>query len=131
MQLDGLNVACHGEQLPRIASVPRYVTTAGPEAVELAASAGLVADPWQRDVLDGALGEDEHGVWTAPEVGVWISRQNGKGTLIEIRVLAGLFLFCDELIVWSAHEYKTVHRGFLRICALVKRTPHLDQRVKR
>jgi phage terminase large subunit-like protein len=124
-------VGQHGGRPPRVASVPAFRSSAGPEAVELAATTGLIADPWQRYVMDCALGEDERGNWTASEVGIWIPRQNGKGTCIELRVLAGLFLFGDGLIVWSAHEYKTVERGYRRIRGLIQRTPELHGRVRR
>ena len=43
-----------GDQHPRICSVPEppALSSAGTEAVELAASAGLDLDPWQAFILD-------------------------------------------------------------------------------
>lgn len=70
-----------GSQIPRIESVPPYVTTAAPEAIELARMTGMVPDDWQCRVLDGALGMDARGYWTAPEVGLVVARQNGKRIL--------------------------------------------------
>ena len=108
-----------GCQVPRIRSVPVAADTSGPEAAELAAEFGLFLDPWQRLVLDDALGERDDGRWAAFEVGEVVPRQNGKGSGIEARELAGLFLFGEELILHSAHEVKTAGEAFLRIDRLI------------
>lgn len=120
-----------GSQRPRIELIPAYVSTAGPECVELAASAGLVLDPWQRYVLKGALGERADGRWSAFEVAVIVARQNGKGSIIEARELGGLYLFGSRLIIHSAHEFKTAVEGFRRILWLIDNTDDLRKRVKK
>ncbi len=86
--------------------MPPAVSSAGLEAVELAASAGLHLDRWQSELLVGALGERADGRWAAFEVGLVVGRQNGKGSVLEARELAGIFLFGEELILHSAHEFK-------------------------
>lgn len=123
--------AVGGEQEPRICSIPPYVSSAGREAVELAATAGLVLDPWQEYCLTHGLGEREDGKWAAFEVGIVVSRQNGKGGIFEARCLAGLFLFDERLILYSAHEFKTAQEMFLRMQALVENTDAFRRRVKR
>jgi hypothetical protein len=120
-----------GDQRPRILWQPPSVTTAGPEATELAASAGLVLDPWEAFCLDVALAEREDGNWAAFEVGLLVSRQNGKGAILEARELAGLFLFGEQLILHSAHEFKTAQEGFRRILSLFENTDDLRRRVRR
>jgi hypothetical protein len=70
-----------GIQTPRYELAPPARSSLGQEAVELAASAGLVLDPWQELVLDGALGLARDGRWAASEVGLIVPRQNGKGDL--------------------------------------------------
>lgn len=94
-----------GHQRPRHLSLPPRVTSAGSDATELAARAGLMLDPWQSLILDGALGERADGAWAAFETAIVVSRQNGKGAILEARELAGLFLFGEELILHSAHEF--------------------------
>ncbi|WP_208802954.1 terminase large subunit [Microbispora triticiradicis] len=121
----------HGAQTPRLLVVPPRVSSAGAEAVELAASAGLMLDPWQSLVLEEALGERPDGKWSAFEVGVIVSRQNGKGSILEARELAGLYLFGEELILHSAHEFKTAQEAFRRVLGLIQSTPDLDRRVMR
>ena len=91
------------------------VSSSGAEAVELAASVGLILDPWQCLVLDGMLGERTDGSWAAFESAVICPRQNGKNAILETRELAGLFLFGEELIIASAHEFKTAQESFRRV----------------
>jgi phage terminase large subunit-like protein len=101
------------------------------EAAELAESAGLVLDPWEADVLVDTLGERPDGKWAAFEVGLVVPRQNGKGSILEARELAGLFLFDERLILHSAHEFKTAQEAFRRILQLVESTPDLERKVFR
>lgn len=120
-----------GAQQPRVRSVPDYATSAGREAVEFCESVGLNLDPWQGFVLDDALGERADGKWTAFEVGLLVPRQNGKGAVLEARELAGLFLFDEQLILHSAHEFKTAQEAFRRVLFHVENNAHLSKRVKR
>lgn len=121
-----------GSPTPRIFSLPASrVSSAGVEAVELAASAGLFLDEWQKFALDAALSERADGKWAAFEVAAVIARQNGKGSILEARELAGLFLFGEQLILHSAHEFKTASEAFLRIKALIDNTDDLRRRVNK
>lgn len=120
-----------GAQRPRLETVPPFVSTSGQEAVELAAVAGLVLDPWQQYALHVGLGERDDGSWSAFEVAVNVPRQNGKGGIIEARELAGLFLLGERLILHSAHEFKTSIEAFRRIEQLVMNCDDLRRRVAR
>lgn len=125
-----------GNQEPTYHLAPPARLSSGRDAVELAASAGLVLDPWQELVLEGALAEEPDprrrgkNRWCAPEVGVIVPRQNGKGGILEARELAGLFLFGERLILHSAHEFKTASEAFKRILVLIQNTPDLWREVK-
>lgn len=118
---------------PRVRTFQEYGDrTLGPEAIELAAHAGLVADEWQCDVVCDMLAVRPDGRWLHFESGLIVPRQNGKGSVLEIRALAGLFLFPDErLLLWSAHEYKTAMEGFRRVRMLVDGSDDLRRQVKR
>lgn len=120
-----------GDQKPRVCSAPPYKSTTGAEAIELAGMAGLELDEWQQLVLTNALGEAEDGKWAAFEVGVVVSRQNGKGGLLEARELAGLFLLGERLIIHSAHQFDTSLEAFRRLLALIEGNRVLEKRVKR
>lgn len=104
--------------------------SAGREAVDLAASAGLYLDDWQKLILNRALTVREDGMWAAKEVGVCVSRQNGKGSVIEALELWGLFVN-DEQILHTAHLFKTSAEGFRRIEGLILGTPELKAEVSR
>jgi phage terminase large subunit-like protein len=116
---------------PRIATWPKARSSAGAEAVELAASAGLILDDWQALVLDRALAERKDGKWASFEVGLIVPRQNGKGSILEARELAGLFLFGESLILHSAHEFKTAAEAFRRVLTLVESSDDLRKRVSK
>lgn len=118
-----------GKQVPRVASVPTYTSSAGPEAIDLAASVGLHLDPWQQYVLTNALGERPDGKWSASSVGLLVPRQNGKGSILEARELAGLFLFGERLIVHTAHLFETAQEHMLRLQTLIEDTPWMDAKV--
>ncbi|MEU0716830.1 terminase [Streptomyces lavendulocolor] len=121
----------YGNQRPRILTVPdTALSSAGQEAVELAAMAGIELDPWQRFVLDQGLGERADGRWASFEVCCNIPRQNGKGEVIVARELAGLYLFGEQLILHSAHELKTAMEAMRRIEQILMSSDELRPQVK-
>lgn len=121
-----------GVQTPRLFTAPSsFLSSAGQEAVELAAMAGLELFPWQQHVLDVGMRERKDGKWASFENCVNVPRQNGKGGIIEARELAGLFLLKEHLIVHSAHEFKTSRVAHQRILSLILGCPDLRKRVKR
>lgn len=120
-----------GAPLPRVLSHPEFRSSAGAEAVDLAESAGLVLEPWQRNAVNIALAERPDGRWSCFEVGILVARQNGKGAILEAIELAGLFLFGESLILHSAHEFKTAGDAFRRLRALIDGSDDLRRRVAR
>lgn len=118
-------VARTGSQQPRIEHYPTYFTSAADDAIDIAAVAGLVLDPWQEHVLRGAMGERRDGRWTSFRACLVVPRQNGKNALLEARELAGLFLFGEKLIVHTAHEYKTARESMMSMMSRIRQTPEL------
>jgi hypothetical protein len=110
-----------GGARPRVEVHPPYAFTFGQEARELAARAGLVLDPWQCSAIDLLLACRADGRWACFEYAEFVARQNGKGGILEARVLAGFLLLDEQLIMWSAHEYKTAMEAFLRFRNLLRR----------
>ena len=88
-------------------------------------------DDWQAWVLEMSLAEQDDGLHSAFEVGVEVGRQNGKGSIMEARQLAGLFLLGEQLQVHTAHEFRTTFEHFLRITRLIESAPALDKKVMR
>lgn len=120
-----------GAQRPRLLTAPPASSSAGREAVELARRAELLLDPWQEFALDQSLAERADGQWASFEVGLIVSRQNGKGALLEARELAGIALFGEKLITHTAHEFATSLEAFQRVLVDIESCPDLDSLVRR
>ena len=126
-------MALKGAQRPRLEHIPTYVNkAAGEDAVEAARKAGLYLDDWQQYVLINSMGRDESDLWTTFEMLLIVSRQNGKGGILEAREIFGLFYYpSDKLMIHTAHEHKTSSEHFLRVWTLVENTPSLIKNVGR
>lgn len=114
------NGGLRGSQTPRVDVTPLFHSSAADDAVDLAAVAGLRLDPWQEYVLRGALGERQDGRWQAFEVGLVVPRQNGKGSILEARELAGMFLFGEQMIIHTAHLFSTANEHRMRMERLIR-----------
>lgn len=91
---------------------------------------GFKLDDWQRLVLRESLAERD-GKWAATEVGLIVPRQNGKGAILEARELVGLFLIREQLLIHSAHQFKTAQEHFFRLRSKIRAVPELQRRVER
>src|SRR6266536_2301485 len=81
--LDVPRGALLGDQRPRLCSVPPCVSSEGGRVADLAEAAGLVLDDWERWVLEEGLGRCAGDQWAAFEKALIVSRQNGKGAVLE------------------------------------------------
>ncbi|MGL5908693.1 MAG: hypothetical protein ACRCZP_01745 [Phycicoccus sp.] len=100
---------------PRIRVTPLRPKTLGPAAAALMRLSGQPMDPWQRDALDDLLGVGADGKWASLEWCEVCPRQNGKSAIMEARALAGLLLLDEQMIMFSAHEYKAAIEIFRRL----------------
>lgn len=94
--------------------MPSAVSSAGQEAIDLAASGGLHLDPAQQLVLRGGLGERPDGRWAANQIVYAAPRQNGKDGVFEARAAAGIYLFGEKDILHTVHRYDTALDLFAR-----------------
>lgn len=118
--------------VPRLCLVPdTYAFSAGQEAIDLAAAAGLVLDPWEQLAIILGLGQTTRARWAAFTVALIVARQNGKGAILEALELYWLFLAGEKLIGHSAHEYKTAMEGFRRVLWHIENNDWLRKRVKK
>jgi hypothetical protein len=116
---------------PRYCSVAPHVSSLGPRAVALAASAGLIADDWQEFVTEKLLGLDQEDRFVHFEGGVNVARQNGKDGILEIIELDALVNWPGQnLVIHSAHEFATAQEHQLRLESLFQNTPELHALVK-
>jgi hypothetical protein len=116
---------------PRISVVPPAARTAGPQIAALAAKGGIVLDEAQRMIANATAGVDPAGQWAAFEVVLFSPRQNVKTEYLLARILAGLYLFGEELIVYSAHQARTTAKTFRRLKRAIERSPQLGARIER
>ena len=130
---EAASVELLGVQHPQIVHLPPGVVShdAATEAIELAESVGLFLDESQQFTLHVGCGERADGRWAAAEVGDCESRQNGKGDTKIARALAGMFLWDEPLILWTAHEFKTANESFLRLVGLIESSDDLRSQVQR
>jgi phage terminase large subunit-like protein len=121
-----------GDQRPRLWSAPPSELSEGDRLADLTAAAGLELDDWQQWVLEQGLGRAADGKWSAFEVALIVARQNGKGAVLEALELAALFLddFGVDLILHSAHEFKTASEAFRRVQGRIENNPSLRRRVR-
>jgi hypothetical protein len=141
----------YGSQMPRIwTAPPRHVEIEGTcpacrdaeypdtgcgnylsqDLLEWAPTIGYELDPWQQWSLTESLGTKPNGKWSAKEVALIVSRQNGKGGILEVRELGGLFVLGEELIIHTAHQFKTSSEHFRRIQGTIENNPALRKRIK-
>jgi hypothetical protein len=96
--------------------------TWGPDASELAARNGLLLDPWQESVLDGAMSYRLDGSPAADKIGLIVARQNGKNAVLEARELYGLTVQ-GEWVIHTSHLFTTTKESFNRLLALIEADP--------
>ena len=111
--------------------VPKRVKTLGPRARAWAAEIGLHCQPWQELVVDDLFGVRSDRRWAARDAGLSVPRQNGKSVIAELRILTGLYLFDEELIVYTAHQVDTALEIFERVVTRIENNPELKRRLPR
>ena len=93
--------------------------------------AGFDSRDFQVEALERALEVDDDGEWGYETVVILIARQNGKTALVAMRILGGLFLFDDGLILHTAADRALPRNTFEDLTARIEANPALSKRVKR
>ena len=99
------------------------------EVLEWAEMFGYDLDVWQKWALRNMLGRHPSGLWSAPDVVMIVARQNGKGTVLEVRELAGVFLLGEELVIHTSQQLKTSLNHLERLSNTIHSYPALERRV--
>lgn len=129
-----------GSQVPTHRLTPvQFDFTLGPQFVELGEMMGVEVDPWQSALLDDGLAMRETldaagkvaTKFTSYEVGIELSRQNGKSVVLELRLIGGLWILGERRVTYSAHLGDTVMEEFDRIVELIYRCPEMLREVRR
>jgi len=118
----------------RACSDPAYATGCGDytsaDMLGWARNFGYDLDSWQDWWLGELCGTKPDGRWSSFENYLVLSRQNGKNTCLEVRELAGLFLFSEKMIIHTAHEFKAAAEHFRRVRDVVTEYDELRRRVR-
>ena len=120
-----------GVQTPRIHSKLNDLPSKGQELIDFAAEIGMELMDWQKFVAINAHKVKPDGRWHHSEIGLCLSRQNGKSTLMMVRILTGMFVWGEGLQLASAHRLTTSLETFRQIVSLIEQNDKLEKEVKK
>jgi len=120
-----------GVQTPRIHSKLNDLPSKGHEMIEFAAEIGLNLMEWQKYVCIHGHKVRPDGRWAHSELGLIMARQQGKSTLMMLRILTGMFVWGEGLQLASAHRLTTSLETFRQIVGLIETHPKLEKEVKK
>ena len=120
-----------GVQTPRIHSKLNDLPSKGQEMIDFATELGINLMEWQKFVCIHGHKIRPDGRWATSEIGLVLSRQNGKSTLMMLRILTGMFVWGEGLQLASAHRLTTSLETFRQIVGLIESNPKLEKEVKK
>jgi phage terminase large subunit-like protein len=120
-----------GVQTPRIHSKLNNLPSKGQEMIDFATELGINLMDWQKFVCIHGHKVRPDGRWAHSELGLIMARQQGKSTLMMLRILTGMFVWGEGLQLASAHRLTTSLETFRQIVALMEANPKLEKEVKK
>jgi phage terminase large subunit-like protein len=120
-----------GVQTPRIHSKLNDLPSKGQEMIDFATELGINLMEWQKFVCIHGHKVRADGRWAHSELGLIMARQQGKSTLMMLRILTGMFVWGEGLQLASAHRLTTSLETFRQIVALIEVNPKLEKEVKK
>jgi phage terminase large subunit-like protein len=120
-----------GVQTPRIHSKLNDLPSKGQEMIDFATELGINLMEWQKFVCIHGHKVRPDGRWAHSELGLIMARQQGKSTLMMLRILTGMFVWGEGLQLASAHRLTTSLETFRQIVALIETNPKLEKEVKK
>ena len=120
-----------GVQTPRIHSKLTDLPSKGQDMIDLATELGINLMEWQRFVCIHGHKVRADGRWAHSELGLIMARQQGKSTLMMLRILTGMFVWGEGLQLASAHRLTTSLETFRQIVGLIEKNPRLEKEVKK
>jgi hypothetical protein len=120
-----------GVQTPRIHSKLNDLPSKGQEMIDFATELGINLMEWQKYVCIHGHKVRPDGRWAHSELGLIMARQQGKSTLMMLRILTGMFVWGEGLQLASAHRLTTSLETFRQIVGLIETNPKLEKEVKK
>jgi len=113
--LEQPQTAYRGVTEPRIWTKSPELPSYGIDFIEWCESIGFNLLPWQMFLAHEICKVTEDDKWYFKEVGVIISRQNGKSTFMQLMILWRMFALGQKLQVHTAHKLTTSSEIFWKI----------------
>ena len=129
--MDQAYLGLGGVQTPRIHSKLNDLPSKGQEMIDFASELGINLMEWQRFVCIHGHKIRADGRWAHSELGLIMARQQGKSTLMMLRILTGMFVWGEGLQLASAHRLTTSLETFRQIVGLIETNPKLEKEVKK
>jgi phage terminase large subunit-like protein len=120
-----------GVQTPRIHSKLNDLPSKGQDMIDFATELGINLMEWQKYVCIHGHKVRSDGRWAHSELGLIMARQQGKSTLMMLRILTGMFVWGEGLQLASAHRLTTSLETFRQIVGLIETHPKLEKEVKK
>lgn len=99
------------------------------DALDIADVAGRDSLLWQQNVIRNGMAKRADGRWAAYEVGVLVSRQNGKNGAIEVVELGWMMNEPGVSILHTAHEFQTALESLDKLEQLIRSHPLLENEI--
>ena len=120
----------HGSQTPRLEAKFNTNKNRAEDMTGLAAALGMQLLPWQKHVCKNALAVNGTG-WQHRTNVILVARQSGKTHLLRMRILAGLLLWDEQLIIATAQSREVALETFRSVVELARNTPWVASEIKR
>lgn len=123
--LKSLAVTLQGVLEPRIWTQSPDLPSLGIDFMEFCESIGFELLPWQKWLAHQICKVDENDKFYFKEIGVIISRQNGKSTFMQLMILWRMYALGQKLQVHTAHKLTTSSEIFWKIDDTIQSHAHL------
>lgn len=115
-----------GNPLPRIRTKSPSLPSRSHEVAALAEAIGMPLMPWQQTLFDDACKVKDNGNWFHKTVACIVARQSGKTHALRMRILAGLYLWDERLIVATAQNREVARETFKLVADIIQQVPFLN-----
>jgi len=119
-----------GNSTPRIQTTPLALPTRGNEVAEFARQVDMPLLPWQEYLMNEASKVKEDGSWAYRNVLAIGARQNGKTHLLRMRILAGIYLWDEQLQLLTSQTRDLSLETFKKVVEVVDNYDWLRKKVK-
>lgn len=82
--------------------------------------------PWQQTLFDDACKVKADGHWFHKTIACIVARQSGKTHALRMRILAGLYLWDERLIVATAQNREVARETFKLVADIIQQVPFLN-----